>query len=352
MHECVSHPSAPERWLRSTTHILQPVPAIRGPAVVRGRNGLGESHWNLTGQTGCHIISQRGGNQAGEPRVTKPERKSRIVSGPIRDVVKAALKRVIAPRFRPVARAAYRKIRYFGFSYKCPFCGSGLRRLFPFGSAMPVLTQQRVVGGGWRPNSVCPVCGSFDRERLLYLYLLHESDLFTKPVRLLHVAPEERLKRILSRSSNIHYVSADLLALDVMVRMDITRIPLPDASFDVILCNHVLEHIVDDQRALGELLRVLKPGGWSILQVPISLALQATYEDFLVTTPHGREEAFGQNDHVRIYARDYDARLSGAGFQVEVFRWAAKAEKFGGGRNLFSLIVEERIYVARKPGAI
>jgi len=266
----------------------------------------------------------------------------------VRNAIKTALKMAIPAKIQPAVKTAYRKLWYFGFAHKCPFCGSHFREFLPLGLNHRVLREKQVVGGGYRLNSVCPACGSLDRERLLYLYLLHKSDIFTRPCKLLHLAPEEQLEKVLRRCSNIDHVTADLLSPIVMARMDITRIPLPDDSFDVIICCHVLEHIIDDQRAITELYRVLKPGGWAILQVPISPVLEKTFEDYSITTPEGRGEAFGQQDHVRLYARDYEKRLARAGFRVELFSWLAEPEKFGGRKNFFCLIMEEWLYVARK----
>jgi predicted SAM-dependent methyltransferase len=164
----------------------------------------------------------------------------------------------------------------------------------------------------------------------------------------LHVAPERPLQRLVSTVANIDYYSADIASQDVMVRVDITKIPFPDASFDVIICNHVLEHIIDDPKAMRELRRVLKTGGWAILQVPVSLKLQATYEDASITTISGRETAFGQGDHVRIYAMDdYVDRLTRAGFAVEVFNWVEQSDEFGGVENRFGLNAQESVYIAR-----
>lgn len=120
---------------------------------------------------------------------------------------------------------------------------------------------------------------------------------------------------------NIDYLTADLLSRDAMIRMDIKDISFPDNAFDAIICNHVLKHIIDDRKAMGQLRRVLKPGGWTILQVPMSLSLDEIYEDFSITTGKGREEAFLQDDYVRIYAKDYVTRLEQAGFKVNVFDW-------------------------------
>jgi SAM-dependent methyltransferase len=252
-------------------------------------------------------------------------------------------------KFRSGLKALYTKLRFAGIRYKCPFCGSRLRTLLPHGWSFPVLREKKVVGAGYRQNSLCPVCGSEDRERLLYLYLVHKTDILRKPQTLLHIAPEERVRSVLVSKTNLDYLTADLYKQNVSLRMDVTDIHFPDGSFDAIICNHVLEHVIDDRKAVLELFRVLRPGGWAILQVPVSLSLNSTYEDSSITTPAAREQAFGQRDHVRIYAEDYAARLAQAGFQVNAFKWTAEAEHFGGARNTFGLIEEESVYLASKP---
>jgi len=165
----------------------------------------------------------------------------------------------------------------------------------------------------------------------------------------LHVAPEPQLEPVLRSQSSIDYLTADIAANKAMVQMDITDIPFPDNSFDAIICNHVLEHIIDDSMAMAELYRTLKPGGWAILQVPLSLKLKHTYEDHSITTEAGREEAFGQADHVRIYARDYRDRLEKVGVIVNVFQWVNEPKNFGGRRNLFGLNRKESVYHVSKP---
>ena len=240
------------------------------------------------------------------------------------------------------------RVRYYGWRYQCPLCGGHVRKFLPSGLKIPVLAEKKVVGGGYRLNARCPICASSDRERLVYLYLSRKTDIFHAKARLLHVAPEYALTRMLKRYSNIDYVTADLNAKNVMVTMDITHIDEPDGSFDAVLCNHVLEHIVDDGAAMRELHRILRPGGWGILQVPLSLSLGQTYEDDSVTTASERERAFGQSDHVRIYAMDYVDRLEEAGFQVTLFQWWDHAEEFGGPKNRFGLIGNERIVTVRK----
>lgn len=241
-----------------------------------------------------------------------------------------------------------RRVVYFGHRYRCPFCNARLRALQPFGFTFPVIQEKKVIAAG-RRLALCPVCGSLDRERLLYLYLRHRTHLFQRPMKVLHVAPELRLAAILRSLPNLDYLTADISGRNVMVPLDVTDIPFPDASFDAIICNHVLEHVPDDRKAMSRLYRVLKPGGWAILQVPLSPVLKATYEDFSIVTAAGREAAFGQDDHVRIYAADYRDRLVQAGFAVDVFQWATEPGEFGGPQNTFGLIPDEPVFVARRP---
>jgi len=262
----------------------------------------------------------------------------------MKNIIKDIVKLLIPVKLRPAFKALY----WFGFKYKCPFCNSHLRIFLQFGLKSDILKEKQVVGGGYRQNVICPICGSMDRERLLYLYLLHKTDVFAKPKKLLHVAPEARLSNILQVNVSGSYLTADISGIDVMINMDIIDIQFPDDSFDAIICSHVLEHIIDDRKAMSELYRTLKPGGWAILQVPISLSLENTYEDFSITTIRGREEAFGQGDHVRIYAEDYQDRLAKAGFKVSVFKWVTEPENFGGRRNVFGLNEKESVYFARK----
>lgn len=251
-------------------------------------------------------------------------------------------------RIKEKSKQLIRKIHNFGFKYKCPMCNSHIKEMLPFGYDFPVLREKNVIGGGYRLNARCPVCYSVDRERLLYLYLQHKTSLFKQKTKLLHVAPERALSSFIKKHIRIDYLTADLCSDGVMVKMDITHIEYPDNHFDAIICNHVLEHIIDDRKAMRELYRVLKPNGWGILQVPISHTLTETYEDASAITPEERENKFGQCDHVRIYASDYLDRLKEVGFQVDAFDWWTDDTYFSGSTNKFSLLPEETIFVVRK----
>ena len=199
-------------------------------------------------------------------------------------MVKPAVLTKICSRLRVVLN----RVQYYGFRYKCPFCRAHLKTFLPSGRHFPVLKEKHVIGGGYRQNALCPICGSMDRERLLYLYLYYETDIFERPVKLLHVAPESNVKTVLLKKENISYLTADLNSKSVMMTMDITSISYYENSFDIIICNHVLEHIIDDRKAMAELYRILKPGGWAILQVPISTSIENTYEDSFNHNSYGK----------------------------------------------------------------
>ncbi len=116
----------------------------------------------------------------------------------------------------------------------------------------------------------------------------------------------------------------DLYSPIADVKADICNLPFEDNNFDVILCNHVLEHIPDDKKAMQELFRVLKPGGWGIFQIPQDINRKNTFEDNSITDPKERAKIFGQYDHVRIYGLDYFEKLRSVGFEVEEVRYSDK----------------------------
>lgn len=212
------------------------------------------------------------------------------------------------PTHRMLARlpqAAKRRL-YRGDARFCPVCESQLAYFLPAGLVR-------------RDNARCPVCGSMERHRLMWLYFQERTDLLDgRPKRMLHLAPEKCIAPKLRRQSTLTYVSSDLQAPDVMVWMDMTRACFADGQFDVIYASHILEHIPDDHQAMCEIARLLRPDGWAILQVPLEPERATTYEDFSIVEPAARERAFGQRDHVRVYGRDYAARLEAAGLRVTV----------------------------------
>jgi predicted SAM-dependent methyltransferase len=196
-------------------------------------------------------------------------------------------------------------VRYYGNKRFCTVCGKSSRRFRHFG-LVP------------RADAQCAHCGALERHRFLWLYLTKKTDLFDgREKQVLHVAPEPCFVSRLKERIGDGYVTADLEDPRVMVNMDVTNITYPDQSFDVIYCSHVLEHVPDDKRALGEFHRVLKDNGWAILLVP-PITAEKTFEDPTIVDADARAIAFGQKDHVRRYGKDYIDRLRETGFEVEV----------------------------------
>lgn len=225
---------------------------------------------------------------------------------------------------------------YKGRGVECPVCGARYRKFLPYGYVTP------------RANALCPRCLSLERHRLLWLYLTHETDLTTSHPRTLHIAPEVCIMRHLKPHFAAHpgqYVTADLESPLADLHFDVQTIPLPDASFDAIVCNHLLEHVADDRQALGELHRILRPGGWGILLSPVDRMREATFEDDTITDPAERTRIFGQYDHRRIYGRDYADRLREAGFEAEEIDYAAR---LGEAACRLHALPEDRIYVVRR----
>ncbi len=266
----------------------------------------------------------------------------------MRKAIKSVIETVAPASVQKKIWRTYNRVANRGDRYECPLCGAHLKSLWPRGLTHPVLTQYDIIGGGYREQASCPVCGSTERERLVWLYIVRRTDLARRPARLLHVAPEPQLGMVLQRLPHLDYLSADLYDENVMVKMDITKIDYPDASFDVIICNHVLEHVPEDELAMRELRRVLAPEGWAILQVPFSEKIQASIEDPTAVTPAARSRLFGQEDHVRIYARaDYLSRLQRAGFHLQLFDWWTAGPQFGNPDNRYGLMPRETLFVAR-----
>jgi SAM-dependent methyltransferase len=206
-------------------------------------------------------------------------------------------------RLRRLERLA-RTVPYYGTGRVCPVCGKSSRRFREFGV-------------GPREDAQCVQCGALERHRFLWLYVSRKTDLLDgRRKKMLHIAPESCFESKFKGLLGQDYLTADLRDPRAMMTMDITDIQYEDQSFDVIYCSHVLEHVQNDKKALRELFRVLKNDGWAILLVPITS--ETTVEDPSIVDPIERLRAFGQEDHVRKYGRDYVDRLREAGFTVEI----------------------------------
>jgi SAM-dependent methyltransferase len=249
-------------------------------------------------------------------------------------------------KLREVAKRAW----YLGSKYECAVCHAKTRTRKTYSFDLPVLRELDVVGGEYYPNDDCPICYANQRSRLLFAYLTN-SITIKKGWNVFHVAPELALYRYVFRDLDINYHPIDLSPeryreISGVQKVDITATPFPDQTFDLVLCNHVLEHIPDDGLAMRELRRILKPNGIALLQVPLGKRLSQTIEDPSITDPTERERRFGQFDHVRIYEeRDYLRRLRAAGFEVETIAAADIAGPNGVER--YGLNPRESLVVAR-----
>lgn len=225
---------------------------------------------------------------------------------------------------------------YVGRGRECPVCGTKRRKFLPYGYVTS------------RDNALCPNCLSLERHRLLWLWLQRESDLFDRRPRLLHVAPEVCLMRHLRKAYKGHeedYVTADLESPLADLHFDIQHIPLADESFDVVFCNHIMEHVENDLQAMREIHRVMRRGGWGVILSPVELERKKTFEDDSITDEAERTRIFGQYDHRRVYGCDYADRLREVGFEVEDLDYAAMltAEE----RERYAL-PKDHLYIVRK----
>ncbi len=223
---------------------------------------------------------------------------------------------------------------YSGNAVECPVCGSHFRKFMPYGRVNP------------RENALCPSCLALERHRLMWLYLKHQTDFFTASHKLLHMAPEHCFIHRFEAMSNLEYITADIESPLAKVKMDIHQIPFDANTFDVAFCNHVMEHVDNDIQAMSEMYRVLKPGGWAIIQSPMDSTRATTLEDPSITSRADREKYYWQHDHHRLYGLDYGKRLQKAGFTVTEDRFVMNlpAEKV----SRYGLPQEEIIYFCQK----
>ncbi len=221
-----------------------------------------------------------------------------------------------------------------GNAVECPICQHTYRKFLPYGRINP------------RPNALCPSCLSLERHRLLWLFLREKTDFFKRPMDVLHIAPEQCFMRPFEQQHGARYITADIESPLAKVKMDIHQMPFADRQFDAVLCNHVLEHVDNDLKAMGEISRVLKPGGFAILQVPFFSPVPATtLEDASVTNPRDREKMFGQDDHVRKYGQDYAERINLSGLRAQPDDFARNLKN----ADRYGISSGEIIYKAIRP---
>ena len=227
-------------------------------------------------------------------------------------------------------------ILYRGNKVECPVCERSFSKFLSYGSKV-----------AHRENVLCPYDLTLERHRLMWLYLHRESDFFkSEKLKVLHIAPEQCFLPLFKKQKNLEYTTADLVSPIADLHFDLHDIPLEDNQYDVVFCNHVMEHVDDPIRCMSELNRVMKPGGWAIMQIPQDMSREETYEDKSITSPEEREKHYWQKDHVRLFGRDYPQWLEKAGFRVQEFdlNKAFDATEI----DRFRLIKKEILYIAFK----
>ncbi|MBP3547880.1 MAG: methyltransferase domain-containing protein [Alistipes sp.] len=225
---------------------------------------------------------------------------------------------------------------YVGRSRECPLCGTRRRRFLPYGYVTS------------REDALCPHCLALERHRMIWLWIERNTDLMASRPRLLHIAPEVSLMRHFKRvyRGTEGYITADLESPLADMHFDVQHIPLEPRSVDVVIANHLFEHVKDDRLAMRELYRIMRPGGWGIMVVPEDRGRATTFEDDTITDPAERTRIFGQYDHLRVYGRDYDDRLREAGFEVERIAFAASLTDEE--RRLYAVGSDDLVVVRKK----
>ncbi len=223
-----------------------------------------------------------------------------------------------------------------GNNVECPVCENSFSKFLSYGSDI-----------AHRDNVLCPYDLTLERHRLMWLYLRDESNFFTADkLDVLHIAPEQCFHKRFKNQKNLNYLTGDLVSPIADLHFDLHHIPLEDSCFDVIFCNHVLEHVEDPMQCLSEIYRVMKKDAWAIMQVPQDMNREQTYEDKSIVNPKEREIHFWQKDHVRLFGRDYPEWLKKAGFTVTEFSPLTKYPKDQIER--YRMKESEILYIAHK----
>lgn len=249
-------------------------------------------------------------------------------------MVKEIVRHVLPRRYHPIAAGVY----WFGLKYQCPVCGWRQRAFRPMAALDPTF------------NDWCSRCGSLGRHRLVWLYLKNKTNFFTAPLKVLHLAAEGCFRSRFRKLRYLDYTVADIAGGDApgIEMLDVTDIRKPDNLYDVVLCIHVLQHVEDDLRAISEIYRVLKPGGWAILNSRYDERLPTTHEVASKLSPADRQKLMNQMDPLfRVYGRDFKQRIASAGFNVENMDY--KQELGTEIVEKYSLCTSGEIYFCVKP---
>jgi SAM-dependent methyltransferase len=228
----------------------------------------------------------------------------------------------------------FSKLYFRGNKVECPVCGGKFRKFLPYGYV------------NVRQGAMCPGCLALERHRLMWLYLQEKTTFFNHNLKVLHIAPEQCFIKRFRNLKNLTYHTADLESPIADYKCDVQNLPFENDSYDIVICNHVLEHVPDDKKALSEIYRVLKPEGFAILQVPADFTREKTFEDNSITDKAERSRIFGQYDHVRVYGTDYPERMQEAGFVIDEPNYSDTLSQSD--KDRFSLNIKEYLFALKK----
>ena len=240
-----------------------------------------------------------------------------------------------------------RIIYYKGEKFTCPICDYQASSFLPYGRDNEAIKKYKIIPMGYRKNALCPKCYSKDRERLIYLFIktLLNNKLLNYNSKIIHFAPERAIEKNFFRKKFNNYLTADIEGNNVDFNLDLQNLNFTQSNFDLVICNHVLEHIEEDVKSLENIFKLLKPGGFAILQVPFSNLID---EDFSVTNLNNKYDRFkyyGQEDHVRIYSKNgFVNKIKNTGFELRIY----KSSEFFDKKNNLGLIENDEIFFAKK----
>ena len=252
------------------------------------------------------------------------------------------------PKF--IINIIYKSLHYFrifllkGNNFICPICNFQASKFLPYGKDHEAIKKYDIIGMGYRNNAMCPNCFSKDRERLVYLFLqkLLKQNIINLHSKIIHFSPESSLENNLFRKKFTNYTTADIITGKCDIDLNLQDFNYKEKNFDLVICNHVLEHIENDMVAIKNIYSILKPNGVAMLQVPLSTLIKKDFKKENVNTNNERLDNYGQIDHVRIISKEnYLKKLEQVGFKLKLdYMESEKNNITSYGLNLKEFIIQ------------
>ena len=240
-----------------------------------------------------------------------------------------------------------RKIYYTGNEYFCPICNKYARKFIKYGKNNDPIKKYKIISSGKRENCICPNCFSKDRERFLYIFFSYfqSKSFINKNSSILHFSPEKSLRNYFFKNDFKNYKTADFFDEKANYKIDLENYANHNQKYDLIICNHVLEHIHNDKVALKNINNLLNEKGYAILLTPFSKLIEEDIYMGMSLSYEKQLEYYGQEDHVRIYSqKNLISKIENAGFNLKLM----KLDEFSSIKKKMGLINEERIFLAQK----